>query len=146
MQIAYLSSNKSGAWLLLILCILLIVPLVACEKQKAADAAPLNNVGTLEELAAAYEKLSEQIPTSPAKLAPKARKKFVVQVFEKAGYGYNETLQNLAKVNRGEITRLHRDMQELLFLPHYGLGDQIKQEIYDEQQQQAIKLIENNFR
>ena len=146
MQIAYLSSNKSGAWFPLTLCMLLIIPLVACEKQKAALPAPLNNVSSLEELAAAYEELSEQIPTSPVNLAPKARKKFVVQVFEKAGYGYSEPLQSLAKVNRSEVTKFHRDMQELLFLPHYGLQNQIKQEIYDEQQQQAIKLIENNFR
>lgn len=130
----------------ILLIFLLLIFNSGCEPQKKGVAAPLNEVASLEKLAAAYEKLSEQVPVSPVNLAPKARKKFVVQVFEEAGYGYSETLTSLSKVNRNQITKLHRDIQELLFLPHYGFQRDIIKEIYTEQEQRDIELIISNLK
>lgn len=146
MQIHSRCRNTNNSVLTLILLILLVLSITSCEQKTAAVAAPLNDIGTLEKLAAAYEQISEQFPVSPVSLAPKARKKFVEQVFEAAGYGYSETLDSLAKVKPDEITKLHRDMQELLFLPHHGLSTEVEEQIYNEQQQKAIKKIKSVFR
>lgn len=130
-----------------LLIIALIFALIsACEQKQSGVAAPLNELSALEKLATAYEKLSEEIPVSPANLAPKARKKFVSQVFRNAGFGYFETLQSLSSVNSNEITKLHRDMQELLFLPHYGLQQRIMKEIYNEEERILIEKIKLNFK
>lgn len=108
-------------------------------------AAPLGDVSALEKLAEAYREISDEFPVNPVNLAPDVRKKFVKKVFSSAGYGYEETLSGLSKISRQEITELHRDMQKLLFLPHYRVGKEVWNDIYSDEEIQLIKEIESNF-
>jgi len=134
----------SASWRPLLLVLMLGVS--ACTKEQSHTPAPLNDVATLEKLATAYSEVSQQFPLSPASLAPATRRKFVEQVFLSAGYGYTETLFSLSEVKKEKITKLHRDMQELLFLPHYGLAKDSLKEIYSDNELAAIRKIENSFK
>lgn len=130
----------------LLLITALAIIILGCEEQKAGIPAPLDDIATLEKLATAYRDVSEQFPVSPAKLAPKARRNFVEQVFTTAGFAYFDTLSSLAEIKRENITKSHRDLQELLFLPHYGLQPQAMKEIYSEKELLLIAKIESNFK
>lgn len=130
----------------LLLIVALVISMLACGEKKANIPAPLDDIATLEKLAAAYKEVSEQIPVSPVKLAPLARRKFVEQVFTTAGFGYSETLMSLSEVKRENITKSHRDLKELLFLPHHGLQQQSMKEIYSEKELLLISKIESNFK
>ena len=74
-----------------------------------------------------------------------ARKQFVEQVFNEAGYNYSATLQALAKINPDAITQYHKDMKQLLYLPHYGIPFEEVKQIYSEQEIQAIQQIDQTF-
>ena len=130
----------------LTLLLLLALLIVACEQKKPGTAAPLNDIATLEKLAKAYKEVSDQFPVSPVNLAPNVRRKFVEQVFFSAGFGYSETLTSLSQVQKENITKLHRDMQELLFMPHYRLQADAMKDIYSEQELFAISKIETLFK
>ena len=120
--------------------------LAGCEPKKAGTPAPLNDIATLEILAKTYKEVSDQFPVNPVNLAPKMRRKFVEQVFSDAGFGYTETLTSLAQVKKENITKLHRDMQELLFLPHYSLQLDSVRDIYSEQELKTIQTITTRFK
>jgi hypothetical protein len=134
--------------------VLLILTLIAgvlsfsgcgSPQQNQHSAAPLDDKNTLEKLAAAYEAASESIPVSPVQLRPEARKQFVEKVFNDAGYNYSATLQALAKVNREAITQYHKDIKQLLYLPHYGIPFEETKHIYSEQDIRAIETINQIF-
>ena len=134
-------------WLSWLIVLALILPIiVACEQKKAGTAAPLNDIATLEKLAQAYKEVAEQFPVNPVNLAPNVRRKFVEQVFSSAGFGYSETLTSLSLVKKENITKLHRDMQELLFMPHYRLQQDSMKDIYTEQELLTIQKITTNFK
>ncbi|WP_455222807.1 hypothetical protein [Kaarinaea lacus] len=116
------------------------------SSQPSHQAAPLDDKNALEKLAATYEAAAESIPVSPTKLRPEARKQFVEKVFSDAGYNYAATLQTLAKVKPEAITQYHKDMKQLLYLPHYGIPFEETKEIYTEQEVQAIQIIDQNFK
>lgn len=131
-----------------LLCIMLFCLVVfACGKQAETDtAAPLDDKKTLEILAKAYEKISESMPASPVSLRPEARKKFVLEVFKEAGFSYGATMASLADVETENVTQFHRDMKELLFLPHYGFRfDEVKS-IYSENEIESIIEITANVK
>ena len=136
--------RKSRALFLMV--ILAILSVSACDTRKSGDPAPLNDTPALEKLAEAYKEISDQLPVSPVNLPPKARLKFVEDVFEKAGYGYKETLASLANVQKEEITKLHRDMLELAFMPHYRMKYDALSEIYSENEILAIDKIKTVFK
>ncbi|WP_455201318.1 hypothetical protein [Kaarinaea lacus] len=109
-------------------------------------AAVLNDKETLEKLASAYETVSGTIPVSPINLRPSARKKFVEQVFTEAGYNYSTTLYALSKVPSYAVTQYHKDLKQLLFLPHYKVEfDEIK-DIYTNEEINAIETININIK
>jgi hypothetical protein len=122
-----------------------IFNLTACEtsKQTRNSAAPLGEKNALEKLAAAYETVSKSIPTSPVQLKPEARRRFVEQVFHEAGYDYAATLHALSQVKPEAVTQYHKDIKQLLFLPHYGTVFEETKSIYNEQEIQAIQLIDS---
>ena len=123
----------------------LLIWLAGCTAQAPGIAAPLGDNAALEKLARAYEKTSEAIHVSPVKLKPEARRKFVEQVFRESGYGYSETLLELAKIQPATINQLHRDMKDLLFMPHYGVNFEETKQIYSETELKAIATIKKNF-
>ena len=45
-----------------------------------------------------------------------------------------------------EVNQHHRDMKELLFLPHAGLIQQDKLALYSTEEQQALAAIEQNIK
>ena len=107
-------------------------------------AAVLDDKETLEKLASAYKTVSETIPVSPMNLRPSARKKFVEQVFTEAGYNYSATLYALSQVQGHAITQYHKDLKQLLFLPHYRVKLEETKDIYTAEEIKAIELINNN--
>jgi redox-regulated HSP33 family molecular chaperone len=137
---------KTNTLIQLLLFAVLMISILACEEKKAGIPAPLDDIATLEKLATAYTEVSEQIPVSPVKLAPQARRKFIEQVFTTAGFDYLQTLKSLSEVQRDNITKSHRDLQELLFLPHHGLQQQAMKEIYSEKELTLVAKIETNFK
>jgi hypothetical protein len=124
------------------LILLLVLWLAGCQDEPKLGPAPLDTRQTLEQLAGAYNDLAQQIPTSPSGLRPKGRKKFVEDVFKTAGFDYLLTLQALAKVPKERFTQYHTDMMELLFLPHRGLANAQKEELYSKEELTAIVAIE----
>jgi len=129
--------------LLLILC---VICLSSCDTSKPNQhpAAPLDNKEVLESLASAYETVAETIPVSPMVLRPAARKKFVEQVFAEAEFNYSDTLIALSKVQAKSITQYHKDIKQLLFLPHYRVNFDETKDIYTDQEIEAIKAINRN--
>jgi len=129
----------------LIFTVILII--AACgSPQQIHEAAPLNDKIALEKLASAYEAAAETIPVSPTMLNPEARKRFVEKTFNDAGYSYSATLLALSKVKPDTITQYHRDMKQLLLLPHYGIPFEETKHIYTAQEIQAIQTINQVFK
>ena len=123
-----------------------LVTIVGCESRPRHPAAPLNDRTALEKLASAYKTVSETLAVSPVKLRAEARRKFVEQVFAEAGYDYTLTLVALAGTQPAAITQYHKDMKELLYLPHYGMKFEEVKDIYTDHESRAIQQIDNHFR
>ena len=109
------------------------------------EAAPLDSKPALEKLASSYNSVAETIPVSAINLRPAARKKFVSQVFNEAGFNYSATLQALSKVQASSVTQYHKDMQQLLFLPHYKTRFEEIKDIYTAEEVKAIEAINRSF-
>ena len=120
--------------------------LYACSQSAPTVAAPLGEIQTLEKLASSYRNMAKQLSVAPSSLIPKGKRKFVEQVFSDIGYSYSATLLALAKVPIQEVNQHHRDMKELLFLPHAGLIQQDKLALYSTEEQQALAAIEQNIK
>ena len=123
------------------LTLILVAVLVACQPAQPAGFAPLNNQGVLQKLANAYKKQAEPLPMNPLTLTPTQRKKFVKKVFSEAGYDYTSTLIHLAETDPNSVNQLHKDMRDLLFLPHYGVKFEEVKGIYTAQERTAINKI-----
>jgi len=125
--------------------ILALTLLVACTQEKHFGPAPLGNKAALEKLADAYRKMSRNLPVSPPGLTPAGRRKFLEQTFYEAGYDYSATLIALSKVTRADVNQYHKDLKQLLFLPHYD--NRLKQlsEIYSKDEIAAINAIDKTI-
>lgn len=121
---------------------LLLLMLSCSAKDDQLPAVTLGDVKVLEQLADAYRKQSELLPSSPLALTPQARKKFLIRVFNSAGYSYQRSLIALGNSDVNAISKHHRDLAQLIRLPHYGMEDSIKKEIYNEQEIDAINKME----
>jgi len=116
----------------------------ACQNQYYS-AAPLGERQTLEKLAQSYNDIATQLPTAPSGLNPKGKLKFVTSVFEKNGFSYTLTAQQLVAVPDSEITQYHKDMMELLLVPTQGLAKNQWQDLYSKQELQAIQTLATKF-
>ena len=124
-----------------VICLLIGITIYGCQPDQRI-AAPLGERAALEQLAGAYESLADQLPLAPTELAPQGKRKFVEDVFKKAGYDFGFTLSALAQVSQENLTPHHKDMMELLFLPHRGLSKEDREKIYSQQELAAITKIE----
>jgi len=124
----------------------LVFSLMGCQSKPTTAYAPLNSQDVLQKLANAYKKQAEPLALNPLALTPSQRKKFVKSVFVEAGYDYTGTLLQLALVNPDSISPLHKDMRDLLFLPHYGVKLEEVKSIYTQQELAAIGKINQHFR
>jgi hypothetical protein len=127
-------------------CLLLVLVglLVACGKP-AGQAAPLGDHAVLEQLATAYRVTAEQYPVAPRAMTPEGKRRFVAQVFSRAGYDYPATLAALAK--QMDVTNPdHRDLAELLLLPRAGLADEQVDALFSPAERQALRTLDAALR
>ena len=107
--------------------------------------APLGERGVLEQLAHSYTGAAEDLPVRPDRLTAEDRKRFVQQVFADAGYDYGTTLQALSRSRVDSSEQLHKDLVELLFLPHAGSDRETMARIYNQEELNAIARIQDQI-
>jgi hypothetical protein len=120
--------------------VLLGVISIACQPTNQSPA-PLGERQALEKLAGVYDRLSQRLPISPSGLTPQGKLKFVHDVFKKAGYDYNATLNALAQTPSQTVNSYHKDMTELLFMPHRGLSRQDMETLYSKEELENIDRV-----
>jgi len=126
------------------LALVLLLLLHACNNANQYQAAaPLGEISVLKALEKSYNTAANALPAAPTKLKPSVRRKFVEQVFQQAGYNYSATLMALAKTPSETINQHHKDMKELLFLPHHTLKFEDVKDVYTKEEQTAIVTINN---
>jgi hypothetical protein len=125
----------------LILGLALLGFLLAGCQNESLPPAPLGERAALEQLADAYESLSEQLPVSPSGLTPSGKLKFVEAVFKQAGYDFTATVQALAQVPPETLNTYHKDMMELVLLPNQGLSHEGTVSLYTHKQLPNIVKI-----
>lgn len=125
---------------------LLMVFLVACGQASSNVAVPLDDVPALEKLANAFKDISRNHRLSPSALRPNQKKRFLMQVFDKAGYGYLATLQQLAQdKNFDRHKKYHKDLAELVLFAHLGRGGVDKSTIYSAEELRHVRIIEKRM-
>ncbi len=94
--------------------------LSACSSDnKELTAAPLGDKAILQKLADAWDDVSEEkVSISPTGLPADKRRKFLGEVFTAAGYDYTKTLHAMATKGIDKTNTLHKDMAELILMPH----------------------------
>lgn len=131
----------------LLLLLLLTLPLfTACSDKPQGKAAPLGDHAVLEQLAGAYRSVLQEYPMSPRSMAPKGRLEFVRRVFATAGFDYDATLQAMAQGGVQVTNQDHRDLAELLFLPHQGVAEESWADIYTPEELAAVRSIRDALR
>ena len=139
-----MQSRNNISLTLTALTLLLLLTMTFCSENTPQVSAPPGDKVALEKLADAYRKYSDGLPSSPANLRPEARKKFIKRVFSTAGYSYQATLSALSTVQKPEFSQHHKDLQELLFLPHHNNRLQDLPDLYSGQEIVAIEAIIKN--
>jgi hypothetical protein len=79
-------------------------------------------------------------------MAPKGRLEFVRRVFATAGFDYDATLQAMAQGGVQVTNQDHRDLAELLFLPHQGVAEESWADIYTPEELAAVRSIRDALR
>lgn len=120
--------------------------MTGCNSDSPRKPAPIGDHAVLEQLATSYRSVSDEYPTQPASMRPKGRKEFVKRVFEVAGYNYGATLSAFAKRGADVINQDHRDLAELMFLPHRGVSKVDMEKLYSTDELQAIRAIEADLK
>ena len=124
----------------LTICCALI--LLGCDRNdKTLPSVPLGEKVALEKLADAYREESSKLPVSPIGMTAQGRKSFIINVLNKAGFSYKHTLQALAEFDPKQANQLHRDLAQLLNLPHHALEAKVKDEIYSAEERAYIDKI-----
>jgi hypothetical protein len=136
--------NKPLSMFLLFTFIILLV--TGCDKNPRLIPAPLGNKAALEKLSKTYRQQSDILTSTPTSLTPQGRKKFLVQVFKAAGYDYSKSLVMLGDTPKANITQYHRDLKQLLYLPHYDRRLTDLSTIYSKEEIAAISNIDATFK
>lgn len=128
-------------WSWLVLCAAICSS--ACTPGENGKMAPVGNQTALEELASAYRKVADDLPTNPLDQLPNDRRRFVEAVFREAGYDYAATLNQLGRQGGLDpMQTLHRDLAQLVLLPTSGLAPQDIEKIYSAQELEAIQNLQ----
>lgn len=130
---------------MLLLLILALPVLSACDNGPLKSA-PIGDHVVLEQLADAYRSVAQQYPVQPASMRPAGKKKFIEGVFTTAGYSYSATLKTFAKQGVNVTNQDHRDLVELLMLPHKGLTDSDMATLYSSEELVAIRSIQASLK
>lgn len=128
---------------------LLVMVLQACSQGPAElTAAPLGDRSVLEDLADAYTEVSNgKLAASPMTLPGDKRKQFLEEVFAAAGFSYSLTLSGMASEQFDKNQKLHRDLADLVLMPHRNQRNPrvAMDRIYTAQELQDIAVIERSF-
>lgn len=124
---------------------LAIAMLGACTQGNNYGPAPLGEKAALEKLANAYRKESAKLTVSPTGMTPAARRKFLEQTFHAAGYDYSATLIALSTVASPTVNQYHKDLKQLLYLPHFDHRLMQLSDIYSKKEIAAIHAIDANI-
>jgi len=120
-----------------------LISLTACgDSDDKYPSATLGDLSALQKLADSYRQQSDRLEGTPLQLRPEARKKFLLHVFNKVGLSYHNTLIALGNTDIKTVSDKHRDLAQLLRLPHYGQEESVKKEIYDQEELAAINKME----
>jgi len=134
---------------LLLICLPLLLAnsaLIGCQQKPVAEPAPLGDYAVLEQLAEAYREVAEQYPLQPRQMTPALRRQFVEQVFQRAGYDYTATLGAMARQGVDVTNQDHRDLAQLVLLPHQGLDHEARVELYSSGELASVEAIEAALR
>lgn len=131
--------------LLFLPLLLLFLSLPGCDNGTLKPA-PIGDHAVLEQLAEAYRSVAQQYPVQPASMRPAGKKQFVEEVFKNAGYSFSATLNAFATKGADVNSQDHRDLAELLFLPHQGLGEAELATMYTGDELAAIKAIQTSLK
>lgn len=131
----------------ILLILFLIMGLGACTDSSDTDfpSAPLGDKNALEKLADAYRKESERLPSSLSFITPKAKKIFIQNVFSRAGFSYHKTLSAISNSDGNNTTKLHKDLAELLAVPHQGLNHEQRSEIYSDSEIALVNKLDKQL-
>jgi hypothetical protein len=124
--------------------LLLLLPISGCDNGSPKPA-PIGDHAVLKQLAVAYRSVAQQYPVQPASMRPAGKKKFVEAVFKNAGYSFSATLKVFAKEGVNAASQEHRDLAELLFLPHQGLSETDMATLYSAEELVAIRSIQSSL-
>ena len=125
--------------------LLAISGLTACDEKKQLIA-PAGEHAVLERLATAYRKVSEEYPVQPQAMPPKGRKEFLNKVFMQAGYSYSATLIAMGQSAADSSNQGQRDLVELLLLPVRGVSNEVRADLYTDDELMAMQRLQINFR
>lgn len=121
----------------------LALSLMGCEKQGPDTPAPIGDHAALEKLAKNYESISEELPMSPASLAAKGRKEFVVRVFAASGYRYDATLHRMAQGGWDVKDQNAKDLAQLIMFPHHGMrAEESIEDVYTPEELESIRKLQ----
>ena len=124
---------------------LLIFGLWSCDSHPQKPA-PIGDFTALEQLAKSYRSVAQQYSVQPASMRPAGKRKFVEAVFINAGYSFSATIRAFAKQGADATNENHRDLAELLFLPHQGMADSELTSIYSGDELEDIRSIQDRLR
>lgn len=125
--------------------LLAILSLTACDDEKQ-QIAPAGDYAVLEQLATAYRTISEKYPVQPQAMLPKGRKEFLNKVFMQAGYSYSATLIAMGQSATDSSNQEQRDLVELLLLPVKGVSNEVRADLYTDDELIAMRRLQINFR
>jgi len=125
--------------------LLAILSLAACD-DKNRLVAPAGDHAVLEQLAEAYRNVGEKYPVQPQAMPPGGRKEFVDKVFTLAGYHYSATLIAMGQSAADSSNQEQRDLVELLLLPVKGVSNEVRADLYTDDELVAMQRLQINFR
>ncbi len=125
--------------------LLAILGLMACDDEKQ-QGVPIGNYAALEQLATAYRKVGEKYPVQPQAMPAKGRKEFLNEVFMRAGYSYSATLIAVGQSATDGSNKEQRDLVELLLLPVKGVSNEVRADLYTDDELVAMQRLQINFR
>ena len=67
-------------------------------------------------------------------------------MFKKAGYSFSATLKLFARQGADVTNQYHRDLAELLFLPHQGQVEKELAALYSTEELAAIKALQASLK
>lgn len=125
--------------------LLAILGLMACDDDKQ-QIVLMGDYAALEQLATAYRKVSEKYPVPPQAMPARGRKEFLSEVFLQAGYNYSATLMAAGQFASDSSSKEQRDLVELLLLPVKGVSNEVRADLYTDDELVAMQRLQLNFR